>query len=289
VAWSDALPPFLLGLAPAALLARPAIRFARRAGWVSSPRPDRFSVRSVPLSGGPVLFAGLALPALALPLGIPFAFLLLSAAALGVGIRDDMREMRPAAKAAATLFLAACAPAALEGGGSGPGSWAASALGCFAFLHVFNLLDNMDGVALGTAFFAFIGIGSAAGEPAAIAAAGAAGGLLLWNLPPARIFLGDGGSLLAGLWAWGMTARGLDRGASPEGGPEWLLLLPWILPAADTAFVAVSRPMRGRPPWVGGKDHLTHRLAAVLGSAPRALAAWLFLELLLVLALLFLS
>jgi UDP-GlcNAc:undecaprenyl-phosphate GlcNAc-1-phosphate transferase len=112
--------------------------------------------------------------------------------------------------------------------------------------------------------------------PAALTG-GAVLGVLLWNLPPARIYFGNAGSVpLATLLAFWLVAGGTARGAEGHvrafrsAGAAALLPLAW--PLADLAFVSLSRWRRGVRPWVGGRDHTTHRLARALRSDGRAAA-----------------
>jgi UDP-GlcNAc:undecaprenyl-phosphate GlcNAc-1-phosphate transferase len=103
-----------------------------------------------------------------------------------------------------------------------------------------------------------------------LALAGACAGFLPFNLAsPSRIFLGDGGSVPIGF----VVAATIM--ALPSGGLDWasipLAVVLVGLPALDTALVIVSRRRRGVGICTGGRDHLTHRLRARLGT-PRRVA-----------------
>jgi UDP-GlcNAc:undecaprenyl-phosphate GlcNAc-1-phosphate transferase len=100
---------------------------------------------------------------------------------------------------------------------------------------------------------------------------GALGAFLLFNFPPASVFMGDSGALFLGFAMATVTL-------SPEGirgsrtdvaaviaGPVFLLLIPIF----DTALVTASRLLSGRSPAVGGRDHSSHRLVAI-GLSERA-------------------
>ena len=146
-----------------------------------------------------------------------------------------------------------------------------------------NLLDNMDGLAPGVAAMsalAFFAISAYEGHmlvaSVAIALAGACLGFLRHNFPPARVFLGDAGSLLIGfvLAALGLNLdligqEGVLRVAVP--------MLALAVPLFDTLLVISARISEGRPIFVGGTDHASHRLAALgLSHAWVALfAIWL--------------
>ena len=144
--------------------------------------------------------------------------------------------------------------------------------------NAFNLMDNMDGAAatvgavssMATAVLALIG-GDVALAVICIGMSGACAGFLPYNLAgPARIFLGDGGSLPIGF----VVATGIM--ALPDHGDlGWTRLLAAVilagLPVVDTALVMISRRRAGIPLLTGGRDHLTHRLATRLRS-PRRVA-----------------
>jgi len=144
--------------------------------------------------------------------------------------------------------------------------------------NAFNLMDNMDGAAatvgavsaMATAVLALIG-GDVALAVICVGLSGACLGFLPYNLAgPARIFLGDGGSLPIGF----VVAAGIM--ALPDHGDlGWTRPLAAVilagLPVVDTALVMISRRRAGIPLLTGGRDHLTHRLASRLRS-PRRVA-----------------
>ena len=98
---------------------------------------------------------------------------------------------------------------------------------------------------------------------AAAALCGACVGFLPHNLlaSPARIFLGDGGSMPIGFAVGALVMIG-----AAEAAPEWQSLALGVLlvgiPALDTTLVVVSRRRRGIPILTGGRDHMTHRTLA---------------------------
>jgi UDP-GlcNAc:undecaprenyl-phosphate GlcNAc-1-phosphate transferase len=148
-------------------------------------------------------------------------------------------------------------------------------------INAFNLMDNMDGSCATVTIIAAGGAGLiAALEGRAVVAglafglAGAAAGFLRWNLArPARIFLGDGGSMVAGFLVAALVMGVARRSADGDAG----LLLGALLvgvPILDVTLVSISRWRRGVTLTTGGVDHLTHRIALVRRS-PRAVAATL--------------
>jgi UDP-GlcNAc:undecaprenyl-phosphate GlcNAc-1-phosphate transferase len=134
--------------------------------------------------------------------------------------------------------------------------------------NAMNLLDNMDGLSASTATIASLWFGAIAlinGQflvaALAFALAGAAAGFLRDNRPPARIYMGDAGSLFLGvmLAALGMLLS-LDRGMLVTAAVPVLIL---TVPVLDTALVTVARIRHGISPFQGGRDHTSHRLVRI--------------------------
>lgn len=147
-------------------------------------------------------------------------------------------------------------------------------------VNAFNLIDNMDGAAATLAAVTSVAVGALAlieGDVAlAILVFGLAGaclGFLPYNLAsPARIFLGDGGSLPIGFV---VAASIMALPIGDELGFEHLLVAVLLagLPVLDTSLVSISRRRAGVSLLTGGRDHLTHRLVGRLGSARTVAAA----------------
>jgi UDP-GlcNAc:undecaprenyl-phosphate/decaprenyl-phosphate GlcNAc-1-phosphate transferase len=209
-----------------------------------------------------------------------------------VGTIDDRRPLPAAPRALLELGLGAVVYAAGLGWHLHAGGALDLVLTCLwvlAVVNSFNLFDNMDGAAATIALVVCAGaalIGVVRGEiwlaSGAAALCGACAGFLPHNLAgPARIFLGDGGSMPVGFAAavFVMVAAGTTTVA-------WRSLLVAALlvavPALDTALVIVSRRRRGVSVLSGGRDHLTHRtlkyvrstraVALTLGVAQAALS-----------------
>jgi UDP-GlcNAc:undecaprenyl-phosphate GlcNAc-1-phosphate transferase len=129
-----------------------------------------------------------------------------------------------------------------------------------------NFFDNLDGGAAGTvvviSFFTFL-IAFDQGQllvgALAIVTAGATAGFLLWNRPPAKIYMGDAGALFLGIIVAVLTIR-----LNPAIQPTWkslsIPLLLMAIPLLDTTVAVTSRLARGISPFTGGRDHLSHRL-----------------------------
>lgn len=145
-------------------------------------------------------------------------------------------------------------------------------------MNAFNLMDNMDGAAATTAAASAVGAAVIAllsnqRGPATLclATAGACIGFLPRNLAnPARIFMGDGGSLPLGLLVAAMAMTSVtQKYLGPRGVVVGALLVGLVI--FDTTLVTISRTRAGRSVLSGGRDHTTHRLRQWLGT-PRNVA-----------------
>ncbi|MEY2763398.1 MAG: hypothetical protein RLZZ43_1213 [Actinomycetota bacterium] len=146
--------------------------------------------------------------------------------------------------------------------------------------NAFNLLDNIDGLAAGTAavaagafFFIAVINDQQNGALFAIALAGAMLGFLRSNFHPATIYMGDAGSLFIGFL---MAYLGLKMRTSVTEIPQ--LFAPIVVlgvAVLDTTIVVVSRVRRGVSPFTGGQDHLSHRLRRLGLSVRRAVTTLL--------------
>jgi UDP-GlcNAc:undecaprenyl-phosphate GlcNAc-1-phosphate transferase len=143
--------------------------------------------------------------------------------------------------------------------------------------NAMNLMDNMDGLSGGVAmiaavFFTLLAAMSRQYLVGALAAAlaGACAGFLIYNWNPAHIFMGDTGSLFLGFL---LAAVGIKmRFPSNSVTVTWMIpILILAVPIFDTTLVFVSRLRRGKNPLTTpGKDHLSHRLARLMGSRREA-------------------
>ncbi|HKS17438.1 MAG TPA: MraY family glycosyltransferase [Planctomycetota bacterium] len=146
--------------------------------------------------------------------------------------------------------------------------------------NAFNLLDHMDGLTGGVTFLActaFAIIAAVTGQwfvAAALAAlAGAAAAFLLFNFPPARVFIGDGGSLFVGFALSTLTVTFTFYEPAAQRRPfAWAI--PFVVlavPLYDMASVILTRLRHRRPIFEGDRNHVAHRLVA-LGMTARGAA-----------------
>ena len=129
-----------------------------------------------------------------------------------------------------------------------------------------NFFDNHDGGAAGTVavitfflFFIAYDRQQILVSALAIVTAGATAGFLIWNRHPAKIYMGDAGSLFLGIIISVLTIR-LSPGVVPSYKSLAIPLFLMATPILDTTVAVVSRLYRGISPFQGGRDHLSHRL-----------------------------
>ncbi|MFQ5805065.1 MAG: MraY family glycosyltransferase [Phycisphaerae bacterium] len=137
--------------------------------------------------------------------------------------------------------------------------------------NAFNFLDNMDGLSAGvasicTAFLVICGVmaGQVLVPGLACIFLGAMLGFLVFNFPPARIFMGDAGSLLVG-YMLAVIAILTSYWESGTSRPPFALAMPLVVlavPLYDFTSVVVIRLFEGRNPLRGDQRHFSHRLVA---------------------------
>ncbi len=223
----------------------------------------------------------------------PFGVLALAAISYLVGVLDDIRDLSAPAKTAG-LVLAASALAfsgvsliwfRIPFGAvfvlSPDLSFLFTVLWVMGMANAVNFIDGLDGLAAGimgigaVGFFAYslrlseadLLVPGNIGILVAAITIGICVGFLPWNLHPAKIFMGDGGSLLlGGLMAASTMAVG-GRTPDPFSGQTFFFYAPIVIPLVilgvpifDTVFAIVRRASRGQGLATADKDHLHHRL-----------------------------
>ncbi|MCX7848055.1 MAG: hypothetical protein N2595_08515 [bacterium] len=175
---------------------------------------------------------------------------------LSLGLLDDRFALKPLPKLLG-LSLAAALPTPFLLTKFSYLECLSLAAALLFFSNAFNFLDNSDGQCASVAAAAFAAAALHSPEPARLAVLGALLGFLWWNRPPARIFLGDAGSLLIGAWSVLLILRDQQR-------PGFIVdsrLLPLFwLPLYDSLSVITLRLWQRRPPWHGGQDHFAWRI-----------------------------
>jgi len=252
-------------------------RLALRLALVDMPAARKDHASPVPLLGGVAIYAAVVVSLLLYPSRselVQLGGILVGATWISLwGLWDDQRPLPAMVKLASQLVAVAVLLASgvqvlldvpMEF------NLAITALWVVGITNAFNLLDNMDGLAGGVGAVAaacFTLMAATNGQflvgALAVALLGACLGFLIHNFNPAKIFMGDSGSLFLGflLAALGIKLRFPDNVAT----------VTWMVPVLvlgvavfDTTLVVVSRLRRRTNPFTTpGRDHLSHRLVAL--------------------------
>jgi UDP-GlcNAc:undecaprenyl-phosphate/decaprenyl-phosphate GlcNAc-1-phosphate transferase len=189
-------------------------------------------------------------------------------AVTAVSIADDWRGVRPAIRLLVHALAATAAAASLYGGDQAAGFSLADGIfivvAAFAIVwsaNLFNFMDGSDGLAAAMAVCGFGAYGAAAlhaGVPAAVylALVSATLPFLVANLPPARVFMGDGGSVPLGFLA---AVFGL-AGVHERTWPGWFPLLVFLPFIGDTLVTVIRRIVAGENLFQAHKTHYYQRL-----------------------------
>lgn len=183
-----------------------------------------------------------------------------------VGLYDDLRSMKASTKLLAQLAVAigtVISGFGLKLFGTTP-DFILSVLILVGMMNSLNMIDNMDGVA---AAVTLVFVGGAIVILGWLAGFGLFGGLLLflfYNRKPAKIYLGDSGSLFLG-FIMGFLCIQFLNSVLYESTNKWLdaasmVVSMFVFPLADTGVVVVNRLLAGISPAKGGRDHSTHHL-----------------------------
>ncbi|MGW4665047.1 glycosyltransferase family 4 protein [Streptosporangium sandarakinum] len=269
-----------------AVSTRPLGRLALRWGITDHPGGYKTHERPIPYLGGVAIMLGTIVPFAAV-VGLDdvrvIAIVLAAAAVAFLGLVDDFSPLSLLIRLAVEVVAAT---GVVVGGvqASLTESWAdgpLTVLWIVVITNSFNLLDNMDGAlgaisAAGAACLA--GTAFVCAQPAAgvllVTLALASLGFLPHNWAPAKVFMGDSGSLFIGFvfaCSSALLVTGKGTGAVITG-----LLLSTFVATVDTGVVLLSRQLAGRPLLQGGNDHMSHRLRRI-GLGTRATAAVLAL------------
>lgn len=263
-----------------------AIRVARRTGFLDRPQGYKQHDAATPYLGGSAVLLAVVISSLIFSTRLHWIgpMLLLVVPLWIVGTIDDRRHVawwaRVALEIAAGVVLWAVGLGWQVTGGDAVDLLLTCAW-VVLVVNACNLMDNLDGAASSVAAACGVGIAILAltedrENTAVLAAAitGASLAFLVYNLAgPARIFLGDGGSMPIGF----LLATTSMRAAGSIGLDWWGVLAGILLVGVlllDTTLVVVSRRRRGVSVLTAGRDHFSHRLLARLRT-PRVVAATL--------------
>jgi UDP-GlcNAc:undecaprenyl-phosphate GlcNAc-1-phosphate transferase len=258
-------------------------KIAIRFDAVDAPNLERKSQKEpVPYLGGVAIAIGVVAASYGSLLAVDFSIqtfklastVLVPAIAISaMGLWDDLKGLQPWPRLIAqtiTGVLVASILIATDTIGTAFGNtllnYAVTTLWIVGVCNSINFFDNHDGGAAGTVavitfflFFIAYDRQQILVSALAVVTAGATAGFLIWNRHPAKIYMGDAGSLFLGIIVSVLTIR-LSPGVVPT---SMSLAIPLILmatPILDTTVAVTSRLYRGISPFQGGRDHLSHRL-----------------------------
>ena len=272
--------PLLLGAAAfvvAALLVPVTSKLAFRCGAVVHPRADRWSRQVVPILGGlAVAIAVGAVAWMAVDDGKTLTAWLAGLVCLTViGLMDDLWDVRPSYRLIAEALLGASFLIVVFDEFDTVPRLAIGLAGAIAIpvmTNATNLVDNSDGLASSlsaetalTIALTAIVAGMKGNEIGlGLVITGACLGFLVHNRPPARVFMGDAGSLMLGFALAGAGALLIhDAQIHPSTQATAAALavpLAAFVQFGDVAMVSLTRMRRGVSPFKGGTDHTSHRL-----------------------------
>ena len=300
--------PFVIALVVSYALTPSVKKLAIKIGAVDRPNARKVHTHVIPRLGGLAIYiVFMAAVLFCVPLQHELVGMLLGCTAIvAVGIWDDICNI-PAKVKLVGQILAACIPIAfgiqIE--------WLTNPFGdiivlpeliaipvtifwIIGFTNTVNLIDGLDGLAAGVAFIASISMFLLAYNlnqflPALVivSMAGAALGFLQYNFNPAKIFMGDTGSMLLGYTLSVAAVLGLVKTAATVA-----LVVPIIalgLPILDTTFAIIRRKMSGVPIFQPDKGHLHHRLLALGMTQKQAVLIMYFVSMILGIVALFVA
>jgi UDP-GlcNAc:undecaprenyl-phosphate GlcNAc-1-phosphate transferase len=258
------------------------IKLAHAKNWIVAPRTDRWHKKPTALMGGIAIFISFLIAFLITGDGKIDWWLMLACSTMFVtGLIDDIYELQPIIK---LLMQVVCTFLLIYDRytfGNDLLSWAGIPLTFFwviGITNATNLLDNMDGLASGLsciissiAGIIALGNGQSGIASFAFAIAGATLGFSFFNFNPAKIFMGDSGSLFLGFSLAFLSLAIQKSFKGGAGSPVLVVFIPiglLALPIMDTTLVTIKRLFAGRKVSQGGKDHTSHRLVA-LGLSER--------------------
>lgn len=245
-----------------------AIAIGKRLDLLDVPTAIKPHAQPVPYTGGTPIAA------LAVAGSAALGLFPLGAAAAGVwaiGLVDDLRSLSPRTKLVLEVFPILVVATSLD---RPPTEVALLVIAGVVLVNIFNVIDGLDGLAAGCALAPLVVLmtaDTAAGRLAAVVA-GSVVAFLVFNRHPAKIFLGDQGSLLLGLLLWALPLTENVVPVDRSGTLLWLGL--WTFPLINAIYVIAFRLSAHRPIMRGDRSHLYDRMHGRFGLAPTLIACW---------------
>lgn len=259
-----------------ALITKPIIIIATKTGMIAKPLSDRWHTKPTALLGGIGIFIGIigGIIFQGIYLDIPIWFFFGAFIVFLSGLYDDIKGMLPYTKLffqiIGAIFL--IYSGFLFGMGILPYyiSIPLTILWIVGITNAMNLLDNMDGLCAGTCAITSFSLGilfflsdQTTLMTLSFIICGSCCGFLIFNFSPAKIFMGDCGSLLLGYLLSGITIMGNYQSKSNILLSIGIPLFIMALPIFDTTLVTLSRRYLNLSISQGGKDHSSHRLISL--------------------------
>lgn len=256
--------------------------FAVKNKFVSFPKQDRWRMRVVASLGGIAIFSAFLPPYLILGShDMEFAGFVLGA--LGIfwlGLVDDITHIKPDTKLIGQIIIACILIMFGIQFNISTNPLINTLLTIFwivGVINAFNLLDNMDGLCAGIASIAalMLCIRSIMNNNMQLVVLsllilGSTLGFLRYNFHPAKIFMGDCGSMFLGYALGTAVLMGTAKEKSSLVITMAIPVLVLVVPIFDTIFVTLTRTINNRPISQGGRDHTSHRLVALGLSEKKA-------------------
>ncbi|MBU1147599.1 MAG: glycosyl transferase [Candidatus Omnitrophica bacterium] len=272
--------PFFTSFALSIFLTPLVRRIALSRGYVAKPTNDRWHKTETVLFGGIAIFISFIVPYVIFTkpdINIT-GIILCGGMIFALGLFDDIKHIKPHTKLIGQIIIASLLvsfgvnikviPYQII-------SMPLTVLWIVAIVNSFNLLDNMDGLSAGIAaivssiifVFALLSENLLLALPALILA-GSLLGFLRYNFNPAKIFMGDSGSMFIGFMLAAITLQGSWKESTHLVMMLAIPVLVLAVPILDTVFVAIARGLSAHKIFQGGKDHISHRMV-VLGLSDK--------------------
>ncbi len=283
------IPIMIVGFGAALCLTPLTRQIAMRLGVTAAPNKRNIHSRHVPLMGGAAIYLAFVLSVLLF--SPPHHLIELGAIVAGatllalIGYLDDRRHLSPRIRL--VVMTVAAAVATLSGVqirlfGSALIDIPLTLFWIVALINAINWIDNMDGLAAGSAaitsgFFLLLALSQGQTLVSMLAAAifGSAVGFLIYNFNPSSTFMGDMGAYTLG-FVLAILAIKLKFAAQPLNVTWMVPVFVLALPIVDINLAIVTRLLERRPLMLAAKDHVSHRLLR-LGLTQRQTLALLYL------------
>ncbi|MDP2923099.1 MAG: MraY family glycosyltransferase [Candidatus Omnitrophota bacterium] len=294
---------FLIACGVSLLLTPLVRRLSLRMGWLDKPNWRKINKKPMPLVGGLALYIGFAVSLLFVIFQEPFrqnsdkffGFLASSFIIVLIGIADDTKGLTPRRKlfyqiVASTIAVMCGYTIFKVSNPLGAGYFhipillavGLTIVWIVGFTNAVNLMDGLDGLAAGVTtiiatslFFSTVKGNNPTAALLSIALAGSCLGFLRHNFYPAKIFMGDTGSMFLGFALALISIEGAYKGATLV-----TLIIPIIamgVPLADTALSILRRLISGNSVFNADKEHIHHKLLIREGTQRKAVLTLYFL------------